>query len=111
MKNRNLLCLNYVSVCLKSKLSQIKSLDFAKLELWKSTNYRMKDQQQAESSIDSFFDLTDEEISKLAKEATRAAVEDLHDLGISTCGMRDSIMYETKPNGEKVQNARISTTS
>jgi hypothetical protein len=72
--------------------------------------YKMQDQQQ-EASIDSFFDLTDEEISKLAKEATRAAVKDLHDRGISTYGMRDGIIYETKPNGGKVQNERISTTS
>jgi hypothetical protein len=54
------------------------------------------------SAIDSFFDMTDEEISALAKEATSAAVKDLHERGISTYGMRDGIMYETKPNGEKV---------
>jgi hypothetical protein len=54
------------------------------------------------SAIDSFFDMTDEEISNLAKEATSAAVKDLHNRGISTYGMRDGIMYETKPNGEKV---------
>ncbi|PSB58220.1 hypothetical protein [Chamaesiphon polymorphus] len=57
---------------------------------------------QEVSEIDSFFDITDEEISTLAKEATKAAVKDLHDRGISTYGMRDGIMYETKPNGEKV---------
>jgi hypothetical protein len=56
----------------------------------------------ASSEIDSFFDMTDEEISNLAKEATSTAVKDLHDRGISTYGMRDGIMYETKPNGEKV---------
>jgi hypothetical protein len=56
----------------------------------------------ASSEIDSFFEMTDEEISTLATEATRAAVKDLHHRGISTYGMRDGIMYETKPNGEKV---------
>jgi hypothetical protein len=54
------------------------------------------------SAIDSFFDMTDEEISALAKEATRTAVKDLHERGISTYGMRDDIMYETKPSGETV---------
>jgi hypothetical protein len=54
------------------------------------------------SATDNFFDMTDEEISELAKESTSAAVKDLHDRGISTYGMRDGIMYETKPNGEKV---------
>jgi hypothetical protein len=54
------------------------------------------------SAVDSFFDMTDEKISELAKESTRAAVKDLHSRGISTYGMRDGIMYETKPNGEKV---------
>jgi hypothetical protein len=54
------------------------------------------------SATDSFFEMSDEEISELAKESTRAAVKDLHDRGISTYGMRDGIMYETKPNGEKV---------
>lgn len=54
------------------------------------------------SEIDSFFDMTDEQISDLAKEATKAAVKDLHNRGISTYGMRDGIMYETKPNGEKL---------
>jgi hypothetical protein len=54
------------------------------------------------SAVVSFFDMTDEEISELAKESTRTAVKDLHGRGISTYGMRDGIMYETKPNGEKV---------
>ncbi|WP_295615106.1 hypothetical protein [Chamaesiphon sp. GL140_3_metabinner_50] len=54
------------------------------------------------STTDRFFDMTDEEISELAKESTRAAVKDLHTCGISTYGMRDGIMHETKPSGEKV---------
>jgi hypothetical protein len=54
------------------------------------------------SAVVSFFDMTDEEISELARESTRAAVKDLHSHGISTYGTRDGIMYETKPNGEKV---------
>jgi hypothetical protein len=72
--------------------------------------YKMQDQQQ-EASIDRFFDLTDEEISNLAKEATKAAVKDLHDRGISTYGMRDGIIHETKPNSETEKNASTSTTS
>ena len=62
-------------------------------------------------AIDSFFDLTDEEISTLAQAATRAAVKDLHDRGICTYGMRDGIMYETKPNGEKVAVSEASSQS
>jgi hypothetical protein len=50
----------------------------------------------------SFFDLSDEEITAMAQEATRGAVNDLHRRGISTYAMRGSVMYETKPNGEKV---------
>jgi hypothetical protein len=50
----------------------------------------------------SFFDLSDEEITAMAQEATKEAVKDLHRRGISTYAMRGSVMYETKPNGEKV---------
>ena len=60
---------------------------------------------QEQSSVDSFFNLSDEAIAALAQEATKAAVKDLHDRGISTYGMRDGIMYETKPNGETVKVA------
>jgi hypothetical protein len=76
---------NYKTIHNYSSLSDVKSAAKPKL-----------------SAVDSFFDMTDEAISELAKESTRAAVKDLHDRGISTYGMRDGIMYETKPNGEKV---------
>ncbi|WP_309728613.1 hypothetical protein [Chamaesiphon sp. OTE_75_metabat_556] len=69
----------------------------------------MEEQPQELSSIDSFFDMTDEAISALAKEATRTAVKNLHDQGISTYGMNDGIMCETKPNGEKVKTPDVST--
>ena len=64
---------------------------------------------QEQSSVDSFFNLSDEAIAALAQEATKAAVKDLHDRGISTYGMRDGIMYETKPNGETVKVADSSS--
>jgi hypothetical protein len=69
----------------------------------------MEEQPQKLSSIDRFYNMTDDEISTLAKEATRAAVKNLQDQGISTYGMRDGIMYETKPNGEKVKTPDVST--
>ena len=50
-----------------------------------------------------YFDLSDEEIARLAQEATRAAVIDLHQHGISTYGEIDGVMYETKPNGETIK--------
>lgn len=56
--------------------------------------------QQVTPQTTNYFDLSDQEIASLAQEATRAAVKDLHERGISTYGMRDGIMYETKPNGE-----------
>jgi hypothetical protein len=69
----------------------------------------MEEQPQELSLIESFFDMTDEDISALAKEATRTAVKNLHDRGISTYGMNDGIMYETKPTGEKVKTPDVST--
>ena len=63
----------------------------------------VNDEAQKQSLIDSFFNLSDVAIAALAQEATKAAVKDLHDRGISTYGMRDGIMYETKPNGETVR--------
>jgi hypothetical protein len=68
----------------------------------------MTEQHQELSSIDHFYNITDDEISTLANEATRFAVKKLHDRGISTYGMRDGIMYETKPNGEKVKISDMS---
>jgi hypothetical protein len=60
------------------------------------------------SKTNSFFDLSDEEISSLAKEATKKAVNSLHSSGISTYGERDGIIYETKPNGEKLKISKVS---
>jgi hypothetical protein len=68
----------------------------------------MKEQHHERSSTDRFFAMTDEEISTLLNEATRAAVQEFHDRGISTYGMKDGIMYETKPNGEKVKISDLS---
>jgi hypothetical protein len=59
-------------------------------------------QQPQAAEPTSFFDLSDEEITAMAQEATGEAVKDLHRRGISTYAMRGSVMYETKPNGEKV---------
>jgi hypothetical protein len=61
------------------------------------------------SKTNSFFDLSDEEISSLAKESTKKAVSDLHQKGISTYGERDGIVYETKPNGEKLKVSNASS--
>jgi hypothetical protein len=61
------------------------------------------------SKTNSFFDLSDEEIYSLAKEATKKAVNDLHNNGISTYGERDGVMYETKPNGEKLKVSKVSS--
>ncbi|WP_310417760.1 hypothetical protein [Chamaesiphon sp. OTE_8_metabat_110] len=69
----------------------------------KTTIHSAESLVDGKSTATSFFDMTDEEISALAKQATSAAVKDLHARGISTYGMmRDGIMYETKPNGERV---------
>jgi hypothetical protein len=68
----------------------------------------MKEQHQEQSSIDRFYNITNDEISTLANAATKLAVKKLHDRGISTYGMRDSIIYETKPNGEKVKTSDMS---
>jgi hypothetical protein len=69
----------------------------------------MEEQPQELSSIDRFYNMTDDEISTLVNEATRLAVKNLHDQGISTYGMNDGIMCETKPNGEKVKTPDVST--
>jgi hypothetical protein len=68
----------------------------------------MEEQPQELSSIDRFYNMTDDEISTLVNEATRLAVKQLYDRGIFTYGMRDGIMYEIKPNGEKVKTPDVS---
>jgi hypothetical protein len=44
-----------------------------------------------------FCDIPSEKLAALAQEATQNAVKELHSKGISTYGMRDGIVYETKP--------------
>jgi hypothetical protein len=73
------------------------------------SNFMQTADQLVSSKTTSFFDLSDEEISSSAKEATKAAVNDLHKNGISTYGERNGIMYETKLNGEKCQVAKVSS--
>jgi hypothetical protein len=69
----------------------------------------MEEQPQELSLIDRFYNMTDDEISTLVNEATRLAVKNLQDQGISTYGMNEGIMYQTKPNGEKVKAPDVST--
>jgi hypothetical protein len=52
------------------------------------------------NGVDVFFPV--EEFAALAKESVREAIADMHAHGISTYGMRDGIIYETKPDGEVV---------
>ncbi len=68
-------------------------------------------EQTLPSKTDNFFDLSDETMSSLAREATKAAVEDLHANGISTYGERDGIMHETKPSGEEIEVSNVPSQS
>jgi hypothetical protein len=43
-----------------------------------------------------FYDIPTEQLAMMAQEATKDAVENLHHKDISTHGMRDGIIYETK---------------
>lgn len=68
----------------------------------------MKEQHHERSSTDRFFAMSDEEISTLVNEVTRAAVQELHDRGISTYRVKDGVMHETKPNSEQVKISDLS---
>ena len=49
----------------------------------------------------SFVSMSTEQIAAMAQSATINAVKELHSKGISTYGMQDGIIYETKPNGDR----------
>ena len=45
--------------------------------------------------------MSTEKIVAMAQSATLNAVKQLHSKGISTYGMQDGTIYETKPNGDQ----------
>jgi hypothetical protein len=47
-----------------------------------------------------FYDLPTEQLAMIAQSATKDAVKDLHQKGISTYGMRDGVIHETNPNND-----------
>ena len=49
----------------------------------------------------SFVSMSTEQITAMAQSATLNAVKELHSKGISTYGMQDGTIYETKPNGDR----------
>ena len=49
----------------------------------------------------SFVFMSTEKIAAMAQSATLNAVKELHSQGISTCGIQDGIIYQTKPNGDR----------
>jgi hypothetical protein len=52
-----------------------------------------------ETNLDiDFYNIPTETLAMMAQSATKNAVEDLHQKGISTYGMQDGVIYETNPN-------------
>jgi hypothetical protein len=76
------------------------SIGFRKTAKQKYTNQNIDrsisgDLTNNNQSID-FYDIPTEQLAMMAQEATKDAVENLHHKDISTHGMRDGIIYETK---------------
>jgi|GEM_PF-1869265 len=49
----------------------------------------------------SFASMSTEKIAAMAQSTTLNAVKELHSKGISTYGIQDGMIYETKPNGDR----------
>lgn len=89
---------------------------FIPAELDKPTQHRLKDelfdswiikqtQEVISSKIDStesLFDMSLEKLALIAQDATIDSVQNLHEKNISTYGIKDGILHETKPSGEVI---------
>ncbi len=63
-----------------------------------------------DSPAGSFLDFPTDDLARIVTTATKSAVANLHQQGISTYGIEDNLLHENNPDGETVEIAKIAPT-